>query len=122
MAYGKSIKFDPLRSLANNMISGNYALVGSLFTNAPIRILSIRNLTDQPITFGFGQKAPVSDGTADNDIVPASGGVVYDFSANSTPQSDIPFFPEQTGVWARYAGSAPSSGSVYVIAIYCQGD
>ena len=126
MAYGRSITFEPLRSLTAvgpNITTAFQVLsitIGpttfTTFTH-PIRGLSVVNGTNQLIIISY-------DGVTDHDVLPAGSGRVWDFTANSNIQTDAPFFPIGNGVYARYpaGGTQPTTGSVYAIAFYCLGD
>lgn len=103
-------RFDTLRSVAFGSIAASYTAVGSAFTHS-VRTLKIVNLTDQPVLVSF-------DGTNDNDVLPMNSGEVYDFGANSVANVGNFEQPNNTTVYVKRQGSAPSSGSVYVVIIY----
>jgi hypothetical protein len=104
---------DILRTRGFGGIAGLYLPVGAVFTN-PIRIISIKNLTDQALFFSY-------DGVNDNEILPSESGLVLDFTANST-SCIFPFIASGTTVYVRYGAVAPTIGSVAVSAYYCIGD
>lgn len=116
MAYGKRILAETLRSLAFGSIGASYTAIGTDPTfNAPIRILSIKNLTDKDILFSY-------NAVNDHEVLPAMGGLVLDLTSNKANESGA-FFAENTIVYAKQgAGGAPTSGSVYVSAYYAKGD
>lgn len=122
MVFAKSVRVDTLRTVAFGGISANYAVLGAAFTHR-IRILKITNNTDGDLFIGFNAlvTAPASDGTADGDIVPAGGFVLYDFTSNSEPTGSSLVFEVGTQVWVRQS-TAPTSGSVYLTTIYARGE
>lgn len=60
------------------------------------------------------------DGTTDNDYVPAGGFALYDLCTNETNTAGW-FMRVGTTVYAKQA-TAPSSGAVYVTAMYGQNE
>ena len=65
---------------------------------------------------------PLSDGTQDNDFIPAGGFSLYDFSSNGGESQAKPFaFQEGTQVWVR-SSTAPTTKSVYCITSYGLGE
>jgi hypothetical protein len=105
------VRVDLLRSLAAGSISGIFTPIGGAFTH-PMRLFKIVNNTNGDLTFSF-------DGVNANDFVPAGGFTLYDCTTNKVlPDTTFVF---QNGTQVYVSGSA-STGSVYVIVIYGQGD
>lgn len=122
MAYSQIVSFDVLRSLAFGSISGTYAALGSVFA-FPMRMICISNNTKGDMFFSFTNgSTPSSSGSADNLFVPAGGFKLLDLTSNavSQPQS-VWCINKGTQVWVRQS-TAPTSGTVYLEAIYGQGE
>ena len=111
-----------LRSVANGSISATYAALGAVFAHR-MRMIKITNNTDGDMFIAFNSltTAPASDGTADNDFVPAGGFVLYDFTSNSESTGSPFVFQNGTQIWVRYS-SAPTKNSVYLTCIYGKGE
>jgi hypothetical protein len=112
MSYGIRVVFDQLRSLAFGGIGVGYAPVGGVFLH-PMRIISIKNLTDANLLFSF-------DGVNDYDIVPAEAGVVYDLCTNRVGTLGA-FLSVGTQVYVKESG-VPTVGAVYVTCLYGYGE
>jgi curli biogenesis system outer membrane secretion channel CsgG len=106
------VAVDSYRTLASGSISGTYAAVGTPFAH-PMRLIKIINTCDTGMSISF-------DGVADNDFIPAGSFSLYDLCTNEVTDSGW-FFRTGTQVYVKQL-SAPSSGSVYVIALYGQGE
>lgn len=100
--------FEPLRSIAFGSIGASYTAIGNPFAN-PIRILFIDNTTNATLTFSF-------DGVSDHLVILANTPRSFDFSANKTNPEGF-MIAQGTTVYVKQNGT-PSSGSVYVAAIY----
>lgn len=105
-------RVDALRSLGFASISGTYAAVGTPFAHA-MRIIRIINNTNGDMFFSF-------DGTTDNLFVPANSFVLYDIAANDDPTDQFRL-SKGTQIYVKQS-TAPTSGSVYIEAIYGQGE
>ncbi len=105
------VRVDNLRTLPFGSISGTYAALGTSFAH-PMRLICITNTTDALLTFSF-------DATVDNLIVPAGGFKLLDLTTNR--EESITFFVFAVGTQFYVKGS-PGSGSVYLEAIYGQGE
>lgn len=101
--------FEELRSLAFGSISSSYAIIGTVFAN-PVRIVYVQNLTDVTLIFS-------NDGVTDHVCLPAQGFILLDLTANKTVDSGF-YFDRFTGFYVKDTGSAASTGSVYLTAIY----
>lgn len=106
------VSVDSYRSLAFGSISGTFAAVGSAFAH-PMRLVKIVNTCDADMIISF-------DGTSLNDYIPAESFALYDLCTNEVENGGW-FFRTGTQVYVKQA-SAPSSGSVFVIAMYGQGE
>jgi len=123
MAISIVVHVDALRSLGFASISGTYATLGTAFGHKT-RMVKITNNTDGDMFIGWttGSVAPASDGTADNQFIPAGGFTLFDFSANPGSEGQFPFcFCQNTQAWVRQS-SAPTKGSVYLECIYGKGE
>ncbi len=105
------VRVDLLRTLPFGSISGTYTTLGSAFGH-PMRMVCIVNDTDENLFFGF-------DGVNDNLIVPKNGFKLFDLSTNK--EENNTFFAFSNGTQFYVKGS-PSMGSVYLEAVYGQGE
>jgi len=103
------IKYEDLRSLAFGSISGTYAKIGASFAN-PIRLLKITNTTDADIIISF-------NGVDDKDVLPARTSEIWDYGSNKGLSGATLDQSQGESVYVKQV-SAPSSGSVYVTALY----
>lgn len=105
------VRFDSLRSLGFGSISGTYAPVGGSFTHQ-IRLVKFVNDTNADLTVSL-------DGTTDNDLVPAGGFALYDFTTNRVSTEGTFVFQPGTQVFVK---GSPSSGTFYVTAVFGRGE
>jgi|SRR5271166_1968369 len=105
------VRVDALRTLAFGSISGTYAALGTPFAHQ-MRLVKLTNNTNADLTFSF-------DAVTDNLIVPSGSFTLFDLTTNHT-------IPDTTFVFQNgtqfYVKGAPSLGSVYLEAIYGQGE
>ncbi len=106
------VSVDAYRSLAFGSISGTFAAVGTPFAH-PMRLVKIINTCNTDMIISF-------DGTNNNDYIPAGAFTLYDLATNEVDQAGW-FFRIGTQVYVKQA-TAPGSGSVFVIALYGQGE
>lgn len=106
------VRFDAVRSMAFGSITNSYTALGTPFGHA-MRVLNLRNTTDQGIYISF-------DGTTDNDYLPASSFALYDLTSDQDVNEHFRY-QNNTQVFVKYA-SAPASGAVYLTAIYGKGE
>jgi hypothetical protein len=108
----KKVYFDTLRSLGFASISATYAAVGSAFTVNP-RIICITNKTAGDMIFS------VDNGNADGNLfIPAGSFKLFDLTANMVPGKDDNFvIAEGTQFYVKQV-TAPTSGAVYIEALY----
>ena len=104
------VSYENLRSIAFGSLSTNYTIVGTAFAH-PVRLLKVTNTTDADVLISF-------DGISDKDILPGTSAYVYDYESNKTSLGGAFEQPTGQAVYAKYTGSAPSKGSVYVTVIY----
>lgn len=105
------LEYENLRSLAFGSIGAAYTIVGTAFSN-PIIIYKIYNGTDQDVLFS-------TDGTNDKDILPIGANFVVDVRTNKA-KDGAGLAVQKGGAFyiKQGAGGAPTSGSVYVTALY----
>lgn len=121
MAFTNNVRVDTLRTVAFGGIGSSYAVFGSAFSHR-MRMIKITNNTDGDLFIAFTRgNTPASDGSADNDFVPAGSFVLYDFTSNSESTSSPFVFQIGTQVWVRYS-SAPTVKSVYLTGVYGKGE
>lgn len=106
----KIARFEALRSVGFGSISGTYVGLGTPI-DYPGRIIKITNTTDADIFVS-------TDGTTDQDIVPAGGFVLYDLGGNRSNLSGSLDFHKFVRFYVREVSAAPTSGSVYLTLIY----
>lgn len=103
---------DALRSLGFASIGITYLPIGAQF-NHPMRIIKVVNNTNADMFISF-------DGTNDHDYVPAGGFTLYDLTTNQNEPAGW-FFRDGTQVYVKY-NTAPTSGSVFLVAFYGKGE
>jgi len=101
--------FEPVKSLAFGSIGAAYMGVGTAFSK-PIRILILQNLTDGIVWFSF-------DGVNDHVPLASISYIILDLTSNKGSGGGW-FIDEGTRVYVKQLGAAPTSGSVYVSALY----
>ncbi len=114
MANGMRIVAEQLRLIPFGDFAVGFVPVGSVFTH-PIRILSIKNTTNVSVVISY-------DGSTIQEYLPSASGIVFDFTANSSPDGRYPFIAAGTTIYVGYDTVAPASGNVTVSAYYCVGD
>jgi len=108
MAYKNRATIETVRSLAFGGIGAAYAAVGAI-TTVPTRILYAVNATDKDLWIS-------DDGTNNKFFIPTGSFILIDLTANKV-RDDGFFLPEQTYWYAKHAGAAPTSGSIYITLI-----
>ena len=107
------IRFEALRTLLySSFEEDEFIAVGTPFVN-PIRLLKIANTTNANVLISF-------DGVTAQDFVAANGFVLYDYTTNRGSVGGILEQPTGTRVYvsAEIYDVLPSSGSIYVTAVY----
>lgn len=112
MSYGLKLVPDVLRSSAFGAIGAGYTAVGTVFLH-PMRIVSIKNLTNAVLLFSF-------DGVNDHEVVPAGAGVVWDFCTNRYGDAGA-VIGVGTTIYVKESG-VPTSGAAYVSCFYGFGE
>lgn len=112
MARGIRLEFEDQRSIAFGGVGANYAIIGTVFAN-PLRILIVDNLTDADLQFSLG-------GVNDHFMVAALSSKVIDISSNSVNSSEF-YIAKNQGLYVKRIGT-PTTGNVYLSAIYAAGD
>ena len=107
----QTVRVDQLRTLPFGGISASYAPLGGAFAH-PMRLVCISNNTDADLTLGF-------DGVTDNIFVAKGGFKLFDLTTNR--DDNVQTFTFAVGTQFYVKGS-PTSGSVYLEAIYGQGE
>lgn len=105
------VRVDALRSVGFGSISGTYTALGTPFSH-PMRLVCLTNDTDENVFISF-------DGVGDNLIVTKGGFKLFDLSTNK--EENNTFFAFMVGT-KFYVKGSPSMGSVYLEAIYGQGE
>jgi hypothetical protein len=109
------VRFDTLRSKAFGTITNSYTTLGSAL-DRNWRVFKITNNTDADMLIS-------ADGTNDNFFVPAGSYTLDDLATNALNVQDSDWFVMQIGTqfYIKYSSGAPTSGSVYIEAIYSSG-
>lgn len=97
---------DNIRSVAFGSITNSYTIIGTAFTHPNI-IIKVVNTTDTHMLLS-------TDGVNDKDVVSANGFFLYDLASNGV------VLPVNTPIYIKYV-SAPTLGTVYLVAIYKRG-
>lgn len=109
MSYRNRAIIDAIRSVAFGSIGAAYTAVGDI-VDEPTRMIYVYNGTDKSVLIS-------DDGSSDKFIVPAGGFILLDLTTNKV--RDDGFFLAENRYWyVKHAGSAPSSGSVYITLIH----
>lgn len=104
---------DELRSVAFGATSGSYVELGGEFQH-PMRLVKIVNNTNGDMIISF-------DGVTDNDFIPAGGFTLYDVTTNREESATYFVFANGTQVFVKRS-SVPTSGSIYMVCLYGQGE
>jgi hypothetical protein len=106
------VEIETLRSLAFGAIGITYLPLGIPLAH-PARIVKIMNTTNADMFIS-------DDGVLDKDYVPAGGFTLYDLTTNHNESAGW-FFRIGTQFYIKYA-TAPASGSVFLVALYGEGE
>jgi hypothetical protein len=111
MSYSFSVrlKAETLRSLAFGSIGSSYMGIGTTFDH-PIRLIHVQNLTNQTLIYSL-------DGINDHFVLPASGFILLDITANKTREQGW-YISQGTRLYAKEDSVTPTSGSTYLSAFY----
>jgi hypothetical protein len=102
--------WEELRSISFEDLDTTYTGIGDSMDH-PIRIIKVVNTTDATVLIS-------DDGETDKDVVPAGGFFLYDITLNKTERNVGFFLDEGKRIYAKYDGSAPTSGAVYLVVVY----
>ena len=114
MSLAVRAQFDAQQSIAFGSISGTYAPIGMQF-KYPIRCLIVNNLTAGVMQFSD------DGGVTDKFVLGAGQAMILDVSSNRTATSDELYFPRFYQLYVKQI-SAPTSGAIYVSAVYGKGE
>lgn len=109
-ANAQRMRWEPIRSIAFGSISGTYAAIGTALPN-PSRLIRIINTTNADVLIS-------TDGTTNNDIIPAGGFVLYDIMSNKSDSAGLFVLDQGSRIYVKQASGAPTSGNVYLVSIY----
>jgi len=99
---------EPVLSIANGLISGAYAAIGSF--EFPTSIIYFQNLTDASMMISF-------DGVNDAFPLAVNGFFLLDITSNKS-SSDGLFIELGQVFWVKQLAGAASTGSLYVTSFY----
>jgi hypothetical protein len=106
VAQSTVIAYEPIKSIDSSTFTGSYQAIGSASTH-PCRIFKIVNDSNMAVTIS-------TDGTTDQDFLPAGTFVLYDLGTNrGNPASEACLPPTQF-----YAKGSSGTGLVYVVILY----
>lgn len=105
--------FDVQKTIAFGAISGAYAAIGTAFQH-PIRCLIVNNLTAGNMQFS-------DDGINDKFVLASGQAMILDVASNRTSTSGELYFPKLYQLYVKQI-SAPTSGAIYVSAVYGKDD
>lgn len=109
--FKKRLQYENLRSLAFGSIGAAYVQIGASLAN-PISIFKIYNGTNQDVLFS-------TDGTNDKDVIPAGSFFVIDVTTNKSGEHAGLYLRAGESLFIKQgAAGAPTSGSVFITAIY----
>lgn len=114
MAFGRRVRFEPLREVGFAGIGALYAALGAATTDYT-RIISIFNSTNQDAYISL-------NGGVTNHLRIASGtGQVFDLTTNKV-RDDGFFIPKGTVFYQKYCGAiAPTTGNLWIQVAYADG-
>jgi hypothetical protein len=110
MAYLQKLLPEALESVAFGSITTSYTTLATLAH--PTRIVRIVNNTNGLLLISWN-----GDASTDNDVLPANSFVLYDVTANKV-EDDGCFLAKGVIFSVKYSGSAPTSGSIYLVSLY----
>lgn len=110
--FSRIVRFDEVRSVAFGALTAGFLPLGTPFSHI-MRLMKFINNTDQAVQVSFNQ-------TTLNDVIPAGGFSLYDFTSNSASEGAF-VMQINTQIYVRSL-VAPTSGDFYVITIYGQGE
>lgn len=102
-----------LSSVAFGSITNSYTTLATL--ENPTRLVKIVNYTDAPVLISWN-----GDATTDDDFIPEKGFTLYDITTNQSFGDKGEFIAEGVVFSLKYSDSAPTLGSVYLVALYAE--
>lgn len=112
MSYSQRATFDEVRSLAAGSIVAGYTAIGDELWYRT-RIIWFVNTTDADLM--------LTDNTAkDKLVIPSGGTAIFDISTNNV--QEVPWFFAAKSTWYVKRIGTPSSGSIYMGAIFGRND
>ena len=109
MSNTQIVQAEALRSLIYTSMGASYVAVGTKFLH-PIRLVGITNGTNGALLLS-------TDGSTDHLFIPAGGYKLFDLTVNRNLTDPQFVLPTGTQFYVKLSG-APSSGSVYIEALY----
>lgn len=106
------VRFDSYRTKDFSAITGSYTAVGSPFAH-PMRVLHFINKTDADLSISF-------DGINDNTVIAANGFALYDLTSDQDRTESFRY-EQGTQVFVKQI-TVPSTGTLYLVAIYGKGE
>ena len=106
------VRVDAWRSLAFGSIGLTYVPIGVPLDHA-MRLLHFINNTDGDLAISF-------DGTTDNLFIPANAFILYDLTNNQDLNESFRY-EKGTQLYVKYL-TIPTTGDLYLIAIYGKGE
>jgi hypothetical protein len=113
MSFAIRLVPDTLRVVTYNNIGAQFYPFGPVLLH-PMRIISIKNLTDQSVLISF-------DGINFHEIVPSESGIVWDFCTNRVSEAGA-FIAAGTQIYVSDNAAAPTVGQVYMSCFYGFGE
>lgn len=104
---------DTLRTVGFANIGAGFTPFGPVLLH-PMRIISIKNLTNQDVLISF-------DGVNFHEIVPSESGIVWDFCTNRVSDAGA-FIAAGTQIYVSDNAVAPTAGRVYMSCFYGFGE
>ena len=114
MSFNQCAVADVMRTALAANINAAYAAVGAPYTHF-IRIMFMDNLTNQNVIISF-------DGINDHFILIASSTKEINFTSNEVANYNGFFPPLNLQIYAKYETIQPTTGSLYIEAIYSRGN
>jgi len=105
MGYTNAATFDNLRVVAADSLTSSYVQVGTELSAMCVAI-AFKNATNEIVYIS-------TDGSNDKIALPSGWGSVYDIRTNAPNTTDY-LLPQGTPIFAKYASTAPSTGSLYI--------
>jgi len=112
MAFGTSVRFEPLREIAFGSVSGNYVSVGTP-TSEHVRLVGFNNAMDQDIYLSF-------DGVKDHLRMAANSFILFDLSSNKIREDGL-FLSVGTQLYIKEVSASVTTGSFWMHTLFADG-